>query len=356
MPVRRTAERRAQGTGGTRADAPGTFVYRVSPEISSPPTSRPPLALLERHSVCRQFCKLLYREKNTSSSCPERGAALAGQGWGRGPAQAVMPPKKDDLRAAGRQKLEAFRQKKAAAAASRSGKSRGEREGGESAGTDASTVMPDAQAEPEPEQPVSAPTLAPSPPGPEPEPASAGTTASSVGGRAAAAEDSSAPPMMPPPPMPTPQAAPPATMPPPPAAVKPPHSAPPPPAPSMPPPVTHAAPPLALAAKAVSRETVFQPLPESPTAEPPRAIPPRAPPPPPPPIPSPVTMSPPPPPVKPHTHAAPAPPAAMGAVAGETFRDAESDAATLELLAETRTEVETARGELYAARRTAAEA
>jgi hypothetical protein len=32
-----------------------------------------------------------------------------------------MPPKKDDLRAAGRQKLEAFRQKKAAAAASRSG-------------------------------------------------------------------------------------------------------------------------------------------------------------------------------------------------------------------------------------------
>ena len=181
MPVRRTAERRAQGTGGTRADAPGTFVYRVSPEISSPPTSRPPLALLERHSVCRQFCKLLYREKNTSSSCPERGAALAGQGWGRGPAQAVMPPKKDDLRAAGRQKLEAFRQKKAAAAASRSGKSRGEREGGESAGTDASTVMPDAQAEPEPEQPVSAPTMAPSPPGPEPEPASAGTTASSVG-------------------------------------------------------------------------------------------------------------------------------------------------------------------------------
>lgn len=48
VPVRRTAERRAQGTGGTRADAPGICVYRVSPEISSPPTSRPPLALLER--------------------------------------------------------------------------------------------------------------------------------------------------------------------------------------------------------------------------------------------------------------------------------------------------------------------
>lgn len=336
--------------------------YRISPEISSPPTSRPTSALEPpvplRLRILDLTVVLLLLQEFVEGAERQNEAASVGQGWGRGPAPAVdMPPKKDDLRAAGRQKLEAFRQKKAAAAASRSGKSRGENEGGESAGGDATTATPAGQAESEPKRPPNAHNLVPSLPEPGPEPASTGTTRTSGGiGGAAAAQSPPIPPPVPPPPMPPPipRAAPPV----PPPVAKPPPPVAPPPAPPPPPPVTFAAPPVAAESAesaSPSREMAFQPLPESPTAD---VAPPRATRPPPPPKPSPVhvpsTIPPPPPATGPPPPAAP--PATGPPESESDSPDVREAAALRELLAETRTEVDTARSELYAARRIAAEA